>query len=120
MAEASELDAATRAYLRQASDEMIRCRLLGHAWDPEHDGYIVDGHGKDRVYTQSVKCMRCETTGKDQFDPVTLDRIGSRSYDYVDGYLVEDHSGGVSRREVRQWMAAKKPASGGRRLRRVS
>lgn len=123
MTPALDLDKGTRAYLRQASDEVIRCRLYGHAWDPLHDGYIVDGQGKDRVYTQNVQCMRCETKGVDRFDPVTLDRINTRSYDYAEGYLV-DRQGGLSRREVRQWIAAKtKPrgaASDGRRLRRVS
>jgi hypothetical protein len=79
----------------------------------------VDGQGKERVYTQNVQCMRCETKGVDRFDPVTLDRINTRSYDYAEGYLV-DRQGGLSRREVRQWIAAKKPAAGGRRLRRVS
>lgn len=120
MAAASDLDAGTRAYLRQVSEAVIRCRLLGHAWDPTHDGFIVDGHGKDRVYTQTVKCLRCTTTGVDRFDPMTLDRISTRSYDYVEGYLVRDRQGGVSRREVRQWMAAQVKPAGARRLRRVS
>lgn len=58
------------------------------------------------------------------FDPVTLHRIGTRSYDYVEGYLVQDvvpdRQGGLSRQEVRQWMAAEAKTGSGRRLRRVS
>lgn len=113
-----DLDTAAREYLNQASEVIIRCRLFGHAWDPTHDGYIVDGRGRERVYTQTVRCLRCTTEGVDRFDPVTLDRINTRSYAYADGYLMRDHKGGLSRREVRQWIAAK--ATGGRRLRRVS
>lgn len=126
MAAASDLDAGTRAYLKQASDEVIRCRLYGHAWDPLHDGYIVEGRGPDRVYTQNVRCMRCETKGIDRFDPVTLDRIGTRAYDHADGYLVEGRQGRLARREVRQWVAKKAKAkpkvvtTGGRELRRAS
>jgi hypothetical protein len=67
--------------------------------------------------------MRCETKGVDRFDPVTLDRINTRSYDYAEGYLV-DRQGGLSRQDVRKWVAAKAKARGaasdGRRLRRVS
>ncbi|GAB3451166.1 hypothetical protein GCM10027436_48580 [Actinophytocola sediminis] len=120
MAAVSDLDADIRAYLRRASDAVVRCRLLGHAWDPTHDGFIVDGQGKDRVYTQTVRCMRCDSTGVDRFDPMTLERITTRSYGYVDGYLARDRQGGISRREVRQWIAAKVKVAGGRRLRKAS
>ncbi|GAB3432468.1 hypothetical protein GCM10027436_07470 [Actinophytocola sediminis] len=120
MAAASDLDAGIRAYLRRAPDAVVRCRLLGHAWDPTHDGFIADGQGKDQVYTQTVRCMRCDSTGVDRFDPMTLERINTRSYDYVDGYLARDRQGGISRREVRQWMASKAKATSGRRLRKAS
>jgi hypothetical protein len=136
MAAASDLDAGVREYLSQASDEVIDCRALGHGWKRTHDGYIVEGRGPDRVYTQRVRCPDCGTNGTDTFDPVTLDRIGTRKYEYPDGYLLEDHQGALSRREVRQWIAAKARArsakagrrsgktrstpAGGRQLRRAS
>lgn len=117
MSAPAEFDAETREYLSRTTDAVIRCRLYGHAWDPMHDGYIVEGRGRERVYTQTVRCMRCETEGVDRFDPVTLDRLDHRSYDYAEGYLMRNHSGALSRREVRQWVVAQ--TSGRRRLRRV-
>jgi hypothetical protein len=114
----AEIDPSTRAYLSGATDSIIRCRLFGHAWDPTHDGYIVEGRGRDRVFTQTVECLRCKTKGVDRFEPGTLDRINTRSYDYAEGYLLRERKGGLSRREVRQWVAEK--MTGGRRLRRVS
>lgn len=115
----AEIDQSTRAYLSGATDSIIRCRLFGHAWDPTHDGYIVDGRGRDKVFTQTVKCLRCKTTGVDRFDPGTLDRIKSRSYDYAEGYLLQQPKGGMSRRLVRQWVA-EQTTGNRRRLRRVS
>lgn len=124
MATASDLDAGARAYLRKASAEVKRCRAIGHGWDPLHDGYIVEGQGKEQVYTQQLQCWRCKSGGVDVFQPGTMERIGTREYDYVDGYLVQDvvpdRQGGLSRQEVRQWMAAEAKTTSGRRLRRVS
>lgn len=114
----ADIDQSTRAYLSGATDSIIRCRLFRHAWNPTNDGFIVEGRGPDRVFTQTVECLRCKIKGVDRFDPVTLDRINTRSYDYAEGYLLRERKGGLSRREFRQWVAAK--TTTGRRLRRVS
>lgn len=112
MSAGADLDKHRRAYLDHAPRAIVICRQYGHAWEPPEEGqedvYTVRGRGRDMVYEQTVVCHRCQTTGVDTYDPQTMERIGSRSMDYTEGYLFESHGNGpLSRQEVRLYQAAK-------------
>ncbi|MFE0021891.1 hypothetical protein [Amycolatopsis sp. NPDC059021] len=102
----NDLDPEILDYLENAPLEHLRCRVLGHGWDQLHEGYIVQEDGAHRgCLTQRVQCWRCLSEGLDTFDSNTLERVGTREYSYVDGYLQAGVE--VPRQLVRRYLHAR-------------
>jgi hypothetical protein len=112
--EAHSAEAA--AYLDDAPDHHLRCRTLGHAWEPGHDGYLVEGTGAGTVWLQQLQCLRCATGRTDELAPYTLELIGRR-YQHAEGFLATGTEGRITRQEARQAIARRAERRQSRRLR---
>jgi len=66
--------------------EHLKCRSLGHAWDPQRTVFIKEG--RRRAYHTDLICLRCKTPGIDIVYVSDGDKK-PRKYKYK-GYLIED------------------------------
>jgi hypothetical protein len=94
---------AAGEYCASVSEEVLRCRLYRHCWDPVYPPWQYDPPTSDVPYwTQPVVCMRCGSGAVDRFDGAR--RSIGRTYDYCEGYLFTAHEGALARADVRTWM----------------
>jgi hypothetical protein len=87
MADQSGIDPEVRAYLEQAPERYLRCRLLQHNWDITHDlgTYYVEDEGlPSEVWIQRLQCQRCGLPGIDTRKPFTCERLKARQLDYAE------------------------------------
>lgn len=77
----------TKTTLKTSSTEVLKCRSLGHAWDPI--ATFLEKEGRKEFLRMELECLRCTVTRTDEIARRTgeLDR---RTYGYVDGYLLAD------------------------------
>lgn len=105
----ADIDPDVRAYLEEAPEEFLRCRLLTHNWDLTHPlgTYVIRNEGQpDEEWTTELTCARCGLPGVDFFEPWTCLRLGTRQIKYpqVDGYLAPVP---VPKEAIRQFLAEK-------------
>lgn len=92
-------------YYEQSPEEFLTCRLFGHAFRPGHKGYLVEGDPKrPTALLKKLTCLGCGSTAIDTYHTYTLERIGSRSIHYAEGYLAKGTR--LSRQDVRVVEAA--------------
>jgi hypothetical protein len=88
--------------LADASDTVLECRDLGHAWHHVHDPHIVTGPRNQIIeFTREAKCLRCESVRRQRID-VTTWSIVTTTMHYVSDYLLVKGAPRVRRYEVRQ------------------
>ena len=49
-------------YLRTAPPKYLVCREIGHAWDPQHEGWLRPTNG--HPWRVLLKCLRCGGDGE--------------------------------------------------------
>lgn len=90
------------ASLADASDTVLECRDLGHAWHHTQDPHIVTGpNGRVIEFTREAKCLRCETIRRQKIDVATW-TILSTTMHYVDDYLMVKGAPPVRRYNARR------------------
>lgn len=70
--------------LETLSVEQLMCRALRHAWTDVDMLYMK--WGNQRVEQWRLVCDRCNGVATEYRDPVTFERIGSRSYKHEESY----------------------------------
>lgn len=85
--------ATTSVSLRQYPEQFLGCRDLQHPFAIV--GYYRTENGDTK---RRLQCSRCKSIGHDTLTPLGLRRKG-RSYQYVEGYLIE---GGLKPAQARQ------------------
>lgn len=73
--------------LKDVPTANLKCRSLGHAWDPTLT--LVETRGRKQVLVVSLECMRCVTGRTDVIERRTGVREDRVKYEYAAGYLVK-------------------------------
>lgn len=77
--------------LDKASQEVLDCRGMGHAWVHVDDQDFVSRRGQVVRFKRIEDCYRCGTIRWRQID-LDLMKITKRGTRYVDGYLLQPGS----------------------------
>ena len=77
--------------LDKASQEVLDCRGMGHAWVHVDDQDFVSRRGQIVRFKRLEDCYRCGTIRWRQID-LDLMKITKRGTRYADGYLLEKGS----------------------------
>lgn len=73
--------------ITNASENVLDCRDLGHAWHKTNDTNVTRGpRGKYIEFTRVDECERCGTTRRRVYEVPSF-RIKSSSMTYADQYL---------------------------------
>lgn len=67
--------------------EHLKCRSLGHAWEPELS--VLTTVDRRQAFEVTLGCVRCGTERRDYIYTTDGERA-KRGYTYVPGYLVDD------------------------------
>ena len=73
--------------LSKASDDVLDCRSMGHAWIHVDDMDFVYRRGQIIRFKRLEDCFRCGTTRWREIDLDEM-KIGKRNTKYADGYLL--------------------------------
>lgn len=100
------------------SNQLIRCRIFGHAWDEVSIGAVTDDYVSPVGYREvlALKCMRCGTARIDSWN--RWGGLGGRRYIYDEDYkqlnldLRENHKPDESARDAakKRYLAARREA----------
>lgn len=77
--------------LSKASDDVLDCRSMGHAWVHVDDMDFKYSFGEIVRFKRLEDCFRCGTTRWRQID-LDLMKITKRGTKYADGYLLQKGS----------------------------
>ena len=77
--------------LSKASQEVLDCRGMGHAWVHVDDQDFVTWRGQVARFKRIEDCYRCGTTRWRQIDLDEM-KITKRGTRYADGYLLQPGS----------------------------
>ena len=82
--------------LGKASQEVLDCRSMGHAWVHVDDTDFVTRRGQIVRFKRIEDCYRCTTTRWREIDLDEM-KITKRGTRYADGYLLQKGSGRPTR-----------------------
>lgn len=77
--------------LGKASQEVLDCRSMGHAWVHVDDMDFKRSHGEIVRFKRLEDCYRCTTIRWRQID-LDLMKVTKRGTRYADGYLLQPGS----------------------------
>ena len=81
--------------LREVPTSNLKCRSLGHAWDPTLT--LVETRGRKQVLVVTLECMRCVTGRTDVIHRASGEREDRVKYEYAAGYLMRGREAWGSR-----------------------
>lgn len=88
--------------LGKASQEVLDCRSMGHAWSHrDDDQWQTDGPGNLVSFVRHEYCTRCGTFRWRKID-LDLMKITKRGTKYADGYLLQKGSARPTRFDALQ------------------
>lgn len=87
--------------LGKASQEVLDCRSMGHAWVHVNDEDFVTRRGQIAKFNRIEDCYRCGTIRWRQIDLEEM-RITKRGTRYADGYLLQKGSARPTRFDALQ------------------
>jgi hypothetical protein len=78
-----------KAKIRKVPDlanDYLKCRMVGHAWEPV--SVYVERDGGRKYFRAEWRCLRCDTLRKDSV--ANNGDIDNRGYSYASGYCLKD------------------------------